>query len=339
MSLPTLSEQQQLDHLHGLATQALEAWGLTGAELSLIKFRENAVFCVKTPAGVRYALRIHRSGYHSEQSLRSELLWVDTLAREGIDVPRPIPSTTGKFLVKVNRSDDVRHVDLFAWIDGQQLGNFETNSAPSPESVSETYTTIGQIAARLHNHTSQWTPPENFERHAWDLEGLVGEHPFWGRFWELPVLSDAQRQLILEARDAVHAGLLAYGQSESNYSMIHADFVPENLLIDGNQVRLIDFDDAGFGWHMFEIATALYFIQPEPFYETARSALLQGYQQERPLTQQDLEALPLFLAVRGFTYLGWVQSRQETETARELTPELVELACKTASQFLALRSQ
>ena len=39
--------------------------------------------------------------------------------------------------------------------------------------------------------------------------------------------------------------------------MIHADLVPENVLVDGDSIRLIDFDDAGFGWHHFEIATAL----------------------------------------------------------------------------------
>jgi hypothetical protein len=42
----------------------------------------------------------------------------------------------------------------------------------------------------------------------------------------------------------------------------------------------------------------------------------------------------MFLAARGTTYLGWVHTRQETETARELTPMLVELFCATARDYL-----
>lgn len=336
MTSQTLSFQQQLDHLHALAAQALQAWQLSGADLSLIKYRENAVFRVQTPSGTRYALRIHRPGYHSEQALSSELLWVDSLTKAGIEAPRPIPTPGGEFLVKTTRDDDTRHADLFVWVEGEQLGSVETGCAPSPESVHSTYATIGHLAARLHNHTSSWTPPADFERHAWDADGLVGETPFWGRFWELPALTEAQRDLILRARDAIHRDLLAYGQSASRYSMIHADFVPENLLVDGDQVRLIDFDDAGFGWHMFELATALYFIQQEPFYEAAKAALLSGYQAFRPLTPRDLDTLPLFLAARGFTYLGWVQSRWETETAREMTPQLVAMACESATRYLQL---
>ncbi len=336
MTSEALNPQQPLDHLHALAAEALRAWQLSGAELSLIKYRENAVFRVQMPSGTRYALRIHRSGYHSEQALHSELQWVDSLITAGIEAPRPIPTPTGELLVKTTWNGDARYVDLFAWIEGEQLGNVETGCVPSAESVNATYTTIGRIAARLHNHTSSWTPPADFERHAWDADGLVGDSPFWGRFWELPTLTGEQFNLIVRARDALRRDLLAYGQSATRYSMIHADFVPENLLVDGDHVRLIDFDDAGFGWHMFEIATVLYFIQEEPFYSDAKAALLTGYQEFRPLTQQDLDTLPLFLAARGFTYLGWVQSRWETETAREMTPQLVVMACESATRYLQL---
>ena len=50
-----------------------------------------------------------------------------------------------------------------------------------------------------------------------------------------------------------------------------------------------------------------------------------------------LRSLPLFYAVRGLTYLGWVHTRQETETARELTPTLVGLACEAAEGYLSAR--
>jgi hypothetical protein len=45
--------------------------------------------------------------------------------------------------------------------------------------------------------------------------------------------------------------------------------------------------------------------------------------------------LPLFFLARGITYLGWVHTRSETETARELTPMIRELVCDLAENYLS----
>ena len=110
--------------------------------------------------------------------------------------------------------------------------------------------------------------------------------------------------------------------------------MPENVLVNGESIRVIDFDDAGFGWYLFDIATVLYFIVDDPHYQIAFDALIQGYRTLRPLSDEQLLQLPMFLAARGTTYLGWVHTRHETETARELTPLLIDMACKVAIEYL-----
>jgi Ser/Thr protein kinase RdoA (MazF antagonist) len=190
------------------------------------------------------------------------------------------------------------------------------------------------LAARLHNQSSRWRPPPGFTRQAWDVEGLVGERPLWGRFWELAALSESERALMIRARDRVRDELSALERSSRNYGLIHADFAPENLVVDGSHVRLIDFDDAGYGWHLFEIATTLYFHIGQPYFEAVERATLAGYRTERELSAADESLLPLFYTARGFTYLGWVHTRHETETARELTPMLIELSCGVTKRYL-----
>ncbi len=133
----------------------------------------------------------------------------------------------------------------------------------------------------MHNQSSVWNAPSGFLRHAWDAEGLVGERPFWGRFWDLAALTDPQRALFVELRQSLRRDLNEFGTGPDRYGLIHADLVPENILVDGDSLQVIDFDDAGYGWHLFEIATSLYFIRRDSIYEQARDAVIEGYRQHR----------------------------------------------------------
>jgi Ser/Thr protein kinase RdoA (MazF antagonist) len=330
-----LDSQARARRLEVAARDALQQWNLQDAALHLIKYRENAVFRVEQD-GIRRALRLNRHGYHSDAELHSELQWMQALSEAGIAVPTVIPTRSGDRFVSY-AADDLPgeiQVDLFAWIDGEQLGSVEAGISDAA-SVADTYAAIGELAARVHNQAVTWELPPGFIRHAWDAEGLAGERPFWGRFWDLAAASSAERELLVKGRDRVYRDLGNLAKSPGSYSMIHADFVAENVLVDAGQVRLIDFDDAGFGWHLFELATSLYFIQGEPYFDAAQHALIEGYRSHRQLTDAQLELLPLFMLARGFTYVGWVHTRQETDTAKELTPVLLAAVCELAENYLS----
>tara|TARA_R110002110_G_scaffold406421_1_gene626557 strand:- start:406781 stop:407806 length:1026 start_codon:yes stop_codon:yes gene_type:complete len=333
-----LDDEAQAQAMRVLAESALPQWNLEGSDLDLIKYRENAVFAVTTPSGARYALRIHRYNYHTDAELRSELLWMSALAEAGIAVPTLVPTAAGEPFAVVDASvvPEPRQIDIFDWVAGEQLGSCE-EGVNDRDAVIENYRTIGSLSARLHNQAVDWALPEGFVRHAWDVEGLVGDAPFWGPFWELEALSDDDRSLLLEARERVRQDLTRYHADPANagrYSVIHADCVAENLMVEGDQIRLIDFDDAGFGWHLFDLATVLYFEMDEEHFADSLEALIAGYREHRALPDTQVEALPLFFLARGFTYLGWVHTRSETQTAKEMTPTLIEMARKRASEYL-----
>jgi Ser/Thr protein kinase RdoA (MazF antagonist) len=328
-----------IDEMRALALIALRDWDLEVVSIAPIKVRENAVFRVDLAGGGRAVLRVHRCGYHSDAELDSEFVWMRALEAAGVSVPRVIRSRRDRDfeVVATSAVDLARQIDVFEWISGRQLGSVESGVSGDDAAIAEQYHTIGTIAARMHNQTTSWPHPAGFCRHAWDRDGLMGEQPFWGRFWELAALTPEQRSLLLRARSKIAGELAAYGTHADRFGLIHADLVPENLLVDGNRIQVIDFDDAGFGWHLFELATSLYFITGDEVYPTAREALIRGYRSERELPDEALEWLPLFLAARGTTYLGWVHTRQGSDTARELTPFLVERACAVAEDYFATR--
>lgn len=333
-----LTPEVQAERLTGLARRALKAWPLEARELRLVKLRENAVFRVATSDGNTYALRVHRAGYHTNQELKSELAWMRALIAEGFDVPGLLPTPEGDLftLASYEGIPELRQVDLLQWIDGRVAGSYGTFDG-DPASLEQTFHRVGVLAGRLHNQASEWTPPAYFTRPAWDTDGLVGEQPLWGRFWELAGLTSEQRALINSTRSAVREDLSRLERTKRNYGLIHADMLPENLMIQGSKAHLIDFDDAGYGWHVFEIATALYFQLNQTYLRTMEHAVLAGYRSKRSLTPEDEALLPLFYAARGLTYLGWIQTRQETRQAQDVAPLLIGLCCSASTRYLATK--
>ena len=326
-----MEESELLAGLNKVAERSVAEWGLSG-DLRLIKHRENAVYELNTGKS-RYALRVHRQDYHSDAALASELLWMRALQNAGVGVPESVPADDGRDFVRVGVPElpGEFQVDMLGWIEGEQIGDIETGLG---EGAAECFRTIGQVAAQMHNQASSWQLPDGFVRHAWDVDGLVGAEPFWGKFWELRALTDEELKLIHEAREKVAADLEALGKSAEDYSMIHSDFVPENFLLHGSQVQVIDFDDAGFGWHLFDLATALFFIKEDPSFNTAKGALIDGYREFRELPDAKLDQLPLFTTARSFTYLSWLHTREETELTRAMTPAIVDMCCAACEDYL-----
>lgn len=287
--------------------QALALWDLSGAECRLVAGRENRVFRVEAPFGSA-ALRLRRPGYRSDAELRSELDWMAAMRKAGLSVPQPIAAACGAFLEQVEGF----RVDLLHWLPGQPMG--EGRAPLALLDAPAVFARLGAEMARLHAACDAWTPPEGFARVRWDAEGLLGEAPIWGRFWENPTLSPDQRTFFLRFREKAATELARIGGS-LDQGLIHADLVRENVLLDGDRLHLIDFDDGGWGFRLFDIATALLKHRQEPDYPALEAALLAGYGRVRAV---DTVALPFFMALRAVTYLGWIVPRlhEEGGTAR-----------------------
>lgn len=160
----------------------------------------------------------------------------------------------------------------------------------------------------------------------------MGDAPFWSPFWDLPELTNAERQLILKARAAIHRTLSEYGKQQRTYSLIHADLHSYNLLVNGTRLYAIDFDDSGFGWHQYELAVSLFHCRDSPHFEKFRDALLSGYRSERALDDAAVELLPMFLLIRALALLGWTHERPEMNRGQRLK-NLIPSACVQAEEF------
>lgn len=333
-----LTDAEQCQRLEVLGQRALLEWGFDNAQLKLLKHRENSVFLVTRADDSLCVMRIHRADYHSNRALASELQWMSALNEFGIHTPCVIEALDGALFkcVQVTEVPEPRQVDLLSFVPGTPLGSIEQDaSAINLEQMQSSYQTVGRILAQMHNFSAQWQLPADFARHAWDTPGLLGEQPWWGAFWEMSGLSEEQRARIFLARDKAFAQLQAYGQSGDRYGLVHADPLPENFLVDATgTIRIIDFDDAGFGWFLFDFATAMFVHLGQEHFDPVLASLIEGYSEFRPLPPEFEETLLLFLLLRGFTYLGWVHTRSETDTAKAMSTQVVEGVMQLVDAYL-----
>jgi Ser/Thr protein kinase RdoA (MazF antagonist) len=284
--------------LDAIVEAALAEWDLMGADYHLVAERENSVFQVRHKGGT-FALRLHRPGYRNDAELCSELSWMRMLSDHGLLVPTPQATKDGQLLCTINGFQ----IDCLNWLDGTPLG--KTGHPITIENLPKHMVSIGRDVARLHHYSDAWALDADFTRWHWDQDGLLGDQPVWGTFWENPDLSDAQRALFLEAKAFANQQLSKHHTS-LDYGLIHADLVRENILLGEQGTQFIDFDDGGYGYRLFELATLLSKLTDRDDFEQMKAALLDGYRQMRPI---DTALLDLFMMIRALTYLGWIIPR------------------------------
>jgi Ser/Thr protein kinase RdoA (MazF antagonist) len=290
---------------------ALEHFPVDVERIEFVLASENTTYRVTSTDAAAYALRVHRPGYHTLAELESENAWTGGLAAAGIATPRPLATRAGAGYATVpyGSDGDVRHVGMIEWLDGTSLEDVLEEGSGDLVAI---FGELGALIGRMHAHAERWARPYGFVRHRLDVDGLLGDAPFWGPFWDVPELSPSQRDLVLDMRVQLGAALHAYGTEGDRFGLIHSDLLPPNLLVraDGS-VAAIDFDDTAYGWFLYDIAVALFEVSTDPRYDAFRAALVAGYRAERALTDDELARLPIFVLVRCLAEIGWFDSRLE----------------------------
>ena len=129
-----------VDKLTVIAKNALVNWDLQGAELELIKYRENAVYKITDKTGKKFALRVHRLNYHSDAALQAECDWTASLTQYGISTPPVIDTNSGQcFAIVTGQGIEPRQCDLLGWVEGDPMGSIEEGVEGDIETLKRTY--------------------------------------------------------------------------------------------------------------------------------------------------------------------------------------------------------
>lgn len=318
------AEHDPLSDDSAMTTAVLTRWPeLAGARHALVNHSENHTYRLDGPRDARHMLRLHRPGYQSRAAIASELAWLEALATTVIPVPHPIAGADGEALQEVAPG---RFAVLF---------RFETGAQPQiSDDQTGLFRTLGRFAAEAHRHVIAWDKPEAFERPRWDADGLLGPDSAWGDWRGAPHVAGEVREGLeaLEARLRVR--LAEYGEGPARFGLIHADMRLANLLVDGERTVLLDFDDSGFGWFLYDLAASLSFHETSQQVPILIRSWLSGYLEVRGLTAADIGMIDTMIMLRRMALLAWIGSHAETDLAKAHAEDFAADTARLAQQYL-----
>ena len=249
-------------------------------------------------------LRLHRQGYHTKPEIASELAWLTALQDlPGLNAVRPVPGAQG-----LVTDIGTRFLVAFAPIQGQELH--------PGDDLARWFAPLGEITARLHLHARAWTPPQGFTRKRWDVETILGPDPHWGHWRQAQGLDSQGATLLARATDTLAIKLHVYGTGPETFGLIHADLRLANLMVNGDTLTAIDFDDCGFGWWAYDLAAALSFYETDPRLPDLIARWLAGYTRIAPLRPEDRAMIPSLIFLRRVLLTAWLATRADSDTAQ-----------------------
>ena len=272
-----LTPRGQITRLRALAGDAIDAYDIDGARITLLKQAFNTMFRVVGADGHKRALRVGTAErIHTDETEAVETAWLAALRLEtDIAAPLPIANRAGSFVTQVARDGvpNRRVCVLFEWARGHRL-----TDAISSESVAN----AGAVLARLHEHGATFEGGRVQPVNVADTVALFRipdrvprDHPQYGT-----LLTEAMER----AQRAIDA---LWADPAPRPHLLHGDFHPNNILVWRGRITPIDFQDAFWGFEVQDIAHTLSSLERFPEPAALGAALRAGYERLRPWPADD----------------------------------------------------
>ena len=254
--------------------------------------------------GQRYVYRIytdHDFYVRNPEAYRYELDLLVYLKEHTLAVPEPVRRLDGQLLSVVGAATDTSSgTHLGPWRDGACGALFrffegEEHVTWYPEVQEPVVISFGAAVAEIHQQADRFQKP--YCRHHFDLQYLLD-----GPLHTLESILKERRgqdlSFFKEYADHMRRQINELGKGKDIYGLIHADLHVGNILYHPNNgYCILDFDQCAFGWRAYDVATFKYNIietVPDHLTDEIWRCFLEGYNQVRPLTQQELDCLPVF---------------------------------------------
>lgn len=250
----------------------------------------NDTYILKTSTG-KYILRIYKAHWRNKQDIVFEVELLNHLNKKGIPVSVPVISRDGSYLFELEAPEGTRYAVLFTYAEG---GNSDTQ---------ESCALYGEHVAKMHLAMDDFQSEQ--ERFKLDLDHLLKE-PL--QSIRKPLSHRPEDFDYLESLSEVLSNRIDEISAELEWGVCHGDLHGANVHFNENTLTHFDFDCGGSGWRAYDVSVFLWARvrgeEKEHFNNEQWTAFLNSYQKHKVLSENDLKAIPIFVAIREIWLMG-----------------------------------
>lgn len=318
-SFKSLSVEDQIASLLPIARAAADSYGWKNCDIESINHEFNSTFKITTVDGNRYALRINVNSQRTKANVLAEVFWVKELSEVNrLNVAKPVANLKGEFLTFFWHEDmgkDLATV-AFEWIDGTEMGD-----KPSLEALKA----VGAALARMHEASVSTQLPNGAELH-------VLKDALWGANNNINAsdsLSSSDRVTLVRSLDVISE------VSEDMFNrqtpqIIHADVHGWNVMWNGKEATIFDFDDCAIGLPVQDLAVTFYYLDVKDH----ENYIIEGYESVRPLPNFSEFEMETLIMQRRIILLNYLLETSNPEH-RAMVPKYLAATVERANAFLA----
>ena len=272
MNAPDLTSVESVDRIFAQAI-AEKYFGIQASTRELPSERDRN-FLLETRSGEKFVLKIANVS-EKREVLEAQNALMKHLEGRVSFCSRVVESVSGEEIVVV----EGRFVRVLSYLPGKPLATLE-----SP--LSELFSDLGRKLGQLSRALVGFDHPAVHRDFYWDLAKGAGIIRDFGP----RINTDWLRELVLSYGDD-----LCLSVDKLRRSVIHGDANDYNVLVEPekNEVTgLIDFGDVVYSYTVGDLAIAIAYVvlgRDDPY--TAAAPVIDGYQEEFPLTEPELVAL------------------------------------------------
>ena len=275
------------------------SYGLTNITCRLLLRGVSDTYIVENTS-TKYIFKVYRKPHRTLEEIKGEIELLNILKEQGAKVSYPIGDVRGEQVQEFNAAEGMRYGVLFSFAPGQSSYNLTDDQLK----------VLGHEMAFNHNITSQIEL--SHKRKDYTIETTITRpleisKPDFKDFQEGHVYLSETASYVIGKLDQMDTHHFSYGYCQF-------DYLPKNFHFDeNNSITLFDFDFAGKGFLANDIASfsAHLFLyvhfKKMTLHEASQSfkVFLDAYRKTRPLSDQEIKALPYLGFMWWIFYLGF----------------------------------
>ncbi|WP_088036121.1 phosphotransferase enzyme family protein [Evansella clarkii] len=287
-----------------VAKLAIDRYDFKLKELYFLAEETNILYKLTDTKGNTFLMKIFQENSSTLEDNHLEVYVMNLVSkRGGISIPSILPAADGSEIqeIKIDEGRSPVRVAIYSWLEGEDLDGNENE---------DRFIQLGELTARLHVATYGEKVPETFSPKRW------GNVFYYKEDKMVYKQSEYQRYLSKEYHEVMdtiipylNSRLSEYYQmNERDLQLIHSDLNPWNVLVNGNEMHIIDFEDTLLGLPLHDIAILLYYYRfEEKFkYDNVKQLFFKGYEKIRPLPEFKEFDLDLLMTARRVNFLNYI---------------------------------